>query len=143
MKGFKWFCLYRKALIRTFHTSFVTTKNLCEFKALEHKIKRFLVYKIQIWYGKFNSNSYLNLVKISLNLIESGCRIYKFIYIMSICRLIYIICYCLEKCKILNRNYFSFKLLLITNRSYLKLCLTKGAYTKFILMYILEHYFVY
>ena len=32
--------VYQKALIRTFHTSFLLHNNLCEFTALEHNFKR-------------------------------------------------------------------------------------------------------
>jgi hypothetical protein len=64
--------VYQKALIRTFNTNFLTTQDLCESTALEHKFKRrfltqnpvlnvnfkdFWYTKInptQIWYDKFN-----------------------------------------------------------------------------------------
>ena len=32
--------VYQKALIQTFHISFLTIKNLCEFTAREHKFKK-------------------------------------------------------------------------------------------------------
>ena len=32
--------VYQEALIKTFHTSFLTTHSLCEFTALEHNFKR-------------------------------------------------------------------------------------------------------
>ena len=37
--------VYQKALIQTFHTKFLTTKNLCEFTAQKHKLKGNFVLK--------------------------------------------------------------------------------------------------
>ena len=61
------YIVYQKALIQTFHSSFLTNNNLCEFTMLEHEFKviwtqnsvlnvRFKDFGIltQIWYDEFN-----------------------------------------------------------------------------------------
>ena len=42
--------VYQKALIRTFHTSFVTKNNVCEFTAQEHKFKRLFCTQKRLFY---------------------------------------------------------------------------------------------
>ena len=54
--------VYQKALIRTYHTNFLTTQFLCEFTALEHKLRRWFctlkpilnVRFKEFWYTKIN-----------------------------------------------------------------------------------------
>ena len=59
--------VYQKALIRTFHTSFVTKNNVCEFTAQEHKFKRLfctqkrLFYRFLIYKNKYESKK--NIIK--------------------------------------------------------------------------------
>ena len=52
--------VFQKALIQTFHTSFLTI--LCEFTAQEHKFKRWFCNQTLVWFLVYKNKSDSDLV---------------------------------------------------------------------------------